>query len=68
MSIQEQVDALRVTIRGIPTRADMIALFDILTGLEAAEKHEYLVRFLDFFPTVKDKVMGDLLSYSNYVS
>lgn len=66
MSIQEQIDALRISIRGLPSRKDMSDLLDILVGMTTQEKHPYIVNFLDFYPTVKDKILNDLNSYPNY--
>lgn len=68
MELQVQIDQLRATIRGLPTRSDISALLDILVGLTPQEKYPYIVNFLDFYPTVKDKIVADLDSYSNYAS
>ena len=68
MSIQEQIDTLRNSIRGLPSRNNISDLLDILVGMTEQEKWPYIVNFLDFYPNVKDKITNDLNSYSNYGS
>jgi len=68
MSIQEQIDALRTKIRGVPSRQNIYDLLGILVGMTTQEKYPYIINFLDFYQPVKEKILGDLESYSNYGS
>ena len=68
MTIQEEIDSLRESITGQPCRTDISNLLDILEETEDPEKHEYIINFLDFYPTSKDKILKDLNSYPNYGS
>lgn len=67
MTVQEQIDALKATITGSPTRTNIYDLLEILKDTDQPEKDGYIVSFLDFFPEVKTQILGDLLSYPNYV-
>lgn len=66
MSIQEQIDTLRAGIRGVPSRQNIYDLLGILAGMTTQEKYPYIISFLDFYQPVKDKILQDLESYSNY--
>ena len=68
MSVQEQIDALRATITGSPTRTNIYDLLEILKDTEQPEKDGYIELFLSFFPKESQQILNDLLSYPNYVS
>ena len=67
MGIQEQIDTLRETISGSPTRTDIYNLLEILKDTDQPEKDGYIDLFLNFFSKEREQISNDLLSYPNYV-
>lgn len=67
MTVQEQLDELKAKIVGNPSRGDIYELLNIVSTLSQEEKDSAISTFLDNYPSKKQLILDDLLSYPNYV-